>query len=145
MTKRDMAKVICFARHKPIYIVGDIPYDGREGAGRWHEVMSEQAYEWPYPYNLETVDGDHFGGYLGVDDEGRPTLFGDDSNYLSDAHEWAMNAALHAAKQARFEHGERPEDMWGFNEAQEAVRHARLTHEQKEAVYKRQTAGEHIN
>jgi RNA polymerase sporulation-specific sigma factor len=32
-----------------------------------------------------------------------------------------------------------------LGEKKEAVRHARLTHEQKEAVYKRQTAGEHIN
>jgi hypothetical protein len=143
MSERDYRKVKEFAKHEQIYIVGDIPYcgDGRQ----WYEYMSERAYEWPYPYNLETVDGDPFGGYLGVDNEGRPTLFGDDSNYLRDAHEWAMNAAIDAAKQARFEHGERPEDAWGFSEAQRAVRHARLTPKQQEAVYKREIAGEYIN
>ena len=126
MSEHDMEKVRGFAEHRPIYIVGSIPYDGQHDGKHWFALMEEACYKWPYPYNFETVDGDHFGAFLGVDAFGRPRLFGDDGTYLADAHEWANSAALCAAKQARFEHRERPEDAMGFTAAIEAVRTARV-------------------
>ena len=107
MSERDMKKVRGFAEHRPIYIVGSIPYDGQHDGKHWFALMEEACYKWPYPYNFETVDGD-------------------DGTYLADAHEWANSAALCAAKQARFEHRERPEDAMGFTAAIEAVRTARV-------------------
>lgn len=125
MTQRDMEKVRGFSRHKPIYIVGNIPYDGQRG-NQWFTLMEKASYEWPYPYNFEFIDGDNFGAFLGVDAHGAPRLFGDDGSYLCDSHERANNAALCAAKQARFEHRERPEESMGFSPAQEAVHMARV-------------------
>lgn len=121
MTEDDMAKVRRFAESYPVYIVGDIPKIEGQGS-QWFEAMEDACYEWPYPYNFETVDGDLFGAFLGINGvTGKAELFGDDSNYLIEAHPWVMNAAFTAGKQARFEHGERPEDALGFSTAQEVV------------------------
>lgn len=124
MTNEDMHKVQEFSKHKPIYIVTGIPvYKGRPNAKpHWFEEMEAKCYEWPYPYNFETVDGDHFGAFLGINLHGKPELFGDDSNYLSDAHEWVMNAAFMAASTARFEHGDKPEKAHGYDVARECVK-----------------------
>ena len=74
--------------------------------------MQDEAYNdhhgWPNYYNFETVDGDYFGAYPGVDKRGGFTLFGDDSSYLCDMNRAATERAYRLARQARFEHGETP-------------------------------------
>jgi hypothetical protein len=93
-----------------VLVVGNIP--NGENMGELLDSMQSEAYHdhgnWPNLYNFETVDGDYFGAYPGVDKHGAFTLFGDDSSYL-----WSMNAAAterayRAARQARFEYGETP-------------------------------------
>ena len=124
MTDEDMHKVREFSKHKPIYIVTDIPtYKGPSGTkSYWFEGMEERCYEYPYPYNFETIDGDCFGAFLGINFHGNPELFGDDLSYLLDAHEWVMNAAFSAASTARFEHGESPEQALGWDVARDTVK-----------------------
>lgn len=62
-----------------------------------------------YPFNYETIDGDHFAAYPAVC--GRKFyLWGDDSNYIGESPE-NIEKMFHAyltARQARFEHGETP-------------------------------------
>ena len=96
--------------HGAVLLVGSIP-NGED----MHEIidsMQEEAYHdrrsWPNYYNFETVDGDYFAAYPGVDHHGVFTLFGDDSTYISDMDEITTEHAYRRARQARFEFGETP-------------------------------------
>lgn len=107
MTDADREKILRFSKYKPIYVVGDIP------KGETFDVitdrMQEEAYKSsPAKYNFETVDGDYFGAYPCVTKSGEFELLGDDHNYLCDADREKTARAYTAARQARFEHGERP-------------------------------------
>ncbi len=62
----------------------------------------------PYPFNFETIDGDHFVAHPGINKNGQFELFGDDNNYTYDRDDAATLRAYTLARQARFEHGERP-------------------------------------
>lgn len=62
----------------------------------------------PYPFNFETIDGDYFVAHPGINKNGRFELFGDDSNYTFDRDDAATLRAFKRARQARFEHGEKP-------------------------------------
>ena len=71
--------------------------------------MQELAYSGNPPYyNFETIDGDYFAAYPGIDKHGIFTLFGDDSSYTWSMNEKATECAYRMARQARFEHGETP-------------------------------------
>ena len=59
-------------------------------------------------FNFETVDGDNFGAMPGVGLDGKFQLFGADSSYTSDMDPVATERSYRLARQARFEHGERP-------------------------------------
>ena len=60
-----------------------------------------------HPFNYETVDGDHFAAYPCVH-HGRFGLLGDDCHYIHWGDHLHTLYAYQAAKQARFEHGEKP-------------------------------------
>ena len=71
--------------------------------------IGDRAYSsgnecWPYEFNFETIDGDHFAAYPGINKHGRFELFGDDSSYLCDMDGTATEKAYRMARQARFEH-----------------------------------------
>ena len=93
-----------------VLVVGNIP--NGDSMGELIESMEARSYDdhpgWPNYYNFETVDGDYFGAFPGVDKKGRFTLFGDDSNYLFDMNVLRTERAYRTARQARFEHGETP-------------------------------------
>lgn len=93
-----------------VLVVGNIP-DG-ETIEQLIDYMQREAYNdhcgWPNFYNFETIDGDYFAAYPGVDKHGVFTLFGDDSSYLWSMNEAATERAYRLARQARFEHGETP-------------------------------------
>lgn len=93
-----------------VLVVGNIP-EG-EDINELLDYMHDEAYNdhgnWPNFYNFETVDGDYFGAYPGVDKRGTFTLFGDDSSYLWSMDTQATERAYRLARQARFEHGETP-------------------------------------
>ena len=125
----SLAKVATFSTERPIYLVTDVPEIFDEGA--WWRDMEDAAYK-PIahgvcPFNFETVDGDHFGAFLGVGLRGMPELFGDDSNYLGGADASATMLAYRAARKARFEYGEFPENIAEFNEARDRVKYLRTS------------------
>ena len=99
-----------------ILVVGNIPSGGDIDDILW--CIEGEAYsnngDWPNSYNFETIDGDHFAAYPGINKNGKFELFGDDSNYLCDMDRKATEKAYRIARQARFEHGERPRLKGGF-------------------------------
>ncbi len=93
----------------PVLVVGNIP----EGSDMAEIIlyMQEKAYgdlNAANPYNFETIDGDYFAAYPGVDKDGIFTLFGDDYSYLCDMDRVLTARAYNKARQARFEYGETP-------------------------------------
>ena len=93
-----------------VLIVGNIPNgeDMREILDNLQDAAYDDHHGWPNFYNFETVDGDYFGAYPGVDKHGKFNLFGDDSTYLWSMNSDATERAYRLARQARFEHGETP-------------------------------------
>ena len=89
-------------------VVGNIPEGETADEIDWY--VSDHAYHGPAPYlfNFETIDGDHFAAHPGINKEGKFELFGDDSSYLCDQDPIATERAYRLARQARFEHGEKP-------------------------------------
>ena len=123
MTETDAKKIRQFSSindferqeiSNPILVVAGIPYGNDI---RDIEVFCQDlGYDGfpginggPYPFNFETIDGDYFVAHPGINKNGRFELFGDDSNYTYDRDDVATLRAFKLARQARFEHGERPE------------------------------------
>lgn len=96
----------------PVLIVGNIPErTDRYGCGgtsssRFGSYEQMNGID-IYPFNYETIDGDHFAAYPTAW-QGHFYLMGDDSNYVNGEGEELMDTALDMARQARFEHGEKP-------------------------------------
>ena len=94
----------------PILIVGDMPYGNT--IDDVIECIFERAYDdhekWPNFYNFETIDGDYFAAYPGINRRGQFEIFGDAVHYLGRMNRRATEQAYRTARQARFEHGERP-------------------------------------
>lgn len=103
----DWGKEEWYEIHNPILIVGDIPnpdtYSAQSSDLHNYEEMDGIKI---YPWNYETIDGDYFAAYPAVKN-GRFYLDGDDSNYQT-MDLSIVRAAFRAARQARFEHGEKP-------------------------------------
>lgn len=102
--------------HHPIYILGDIPV-GSNGYEiiEWLQnkcYLPPEGYddnaEYAYPFNFETIDMDNFGAFPAVDDKGHLVLEGDDSTYWKWIFTERTIKAYNDARQARFEHGEKP-------------------------------------
>lgn len=96
----------------PVLIVGNIPEQTDRYGCKGTSSLRFGSYERMngidiYPFNYETIDGDHFAAYPTARN-GRFYLMGDDSNYVDAEGERLMDIALDKARQARFEHGERP-------------------------------------
>ncbi|WP_026499306.1 hypothetical protein [Butyrivibrio sp. WCD2001] len=93
-----------------VLVVGNIP-DG-ESMDDIIDSLQRVAYNdcgnYPNYFNFETIDGDYFAAYPGVDKRGTFTLFGDDLSYLWSLDEAKTEHAYRIARQARFEHGETP-------------------------------------
>lgn len=108
MTELDALKINRFAEQGgKVLVVGKIP-EG-DNAADISEDISRRAYSngnegWPYEFNFETIDGDHFAAHPGINKDGRFELFGDDSSYLCDQDDAATERAYRLARQARFEH-----------------------------------------
>ena len=91
-----------------ILVVGNIP-DGVT-ANEIASYISGHAYASAAVslFNFEAVDGDCFAAHPGINRFGRFELFGDDGSYLCGQDDAATADAYRRARQARFEHGERP-------------------------------------
>ena len=120
MTEADRHKIEQFSRHKPIYVVGDIPYTNTIKAC-WNQGIHDASLKskTDHFFSFKYVDGRDIPAYIGIYNNGKAGLF--DVNTAAYAHEWVMNAAFMAAKSAHFEHGERPEDALGYSAAQECI------------------------
>lgn len=120
MTETDAQKINCFVNmgfpdtdtfgksETATLVVGTIP-DGDDIDDIIRDI-GDRAYSsdnitWPYEFNFETIDGDHFAAYPGINKNGYFELFGDDYSYLCDMDEVATEKAYRLARQARFEHG----------------------------------------
>lgn len=90
-----------------ILVVGNIP--SGEDIDEILGCIGSEAYDdngnWPNKYNFETIDGDYFAAYPGINHQGKFEMFGDDSNYLCEMNRNATEKAYRIARQARFEHG----------------------------------------
>ena len=119
MTPADAEKILRFAERggregkygkykNATLVVGNIPEGETADEIDWY--VSDHAYHGPAPYlfNFETIDGDHFAAHPGINKNGKFELFGDDSSYLCDQDPIATERAYRLARQARFEHGEKP-------------------------------------
>ncbi len=122
MTEVDAEKILQFSGIKdlesqeilnPILVVAGVP-DG-DCIADIEEFCQDLGYDGfpdfeggPYPFNFETIDGDYFVVHPGINKNGQFELFGDDSNYTYDRDDEATLRAFKLARQARFEHGERP-------------------------------------
>jgi len=99
-----------------ILVVGNVPTGADIDDILW--CIESEAYndngDWPNKYNFNTIDGDYFAAYPGINHKGKFELFGDDSNYLCDMDSRATEKAYRTARQARFEHGERPHAKGGY-------------------------------
>lgn len=102
--------------HTAILVVGNIPSGADIDEILWY--IEGEAYcangNRPNNYNFETIDGDYFAAYPGINHEGKFELFGDDNNYLCEMDRIATEKAYRIARQARFEHGERPRLKGGY-------------------------------
>lgn len=125
MNDSDAEKILRFCKLHSILIVNSVPFMNMHGYfmneiineisyaayNSWEDedtIFNAQHVRWPSPFNFETIDQDYFGAIPGVDVNGAFCLFGDDCNYLMDMDKEATEKAYKAAKQARFEHGEKP-------------------------------------
>ncbi len=120
MTDEDARKIIRFSdlgyddenrggvSKTAVLVVGNIPEGESMQDIMWHMQDVAYAGKSPYYYNFETIDGDYFAAYPGVDKHGTFTLFGDDCSYTWSMNEKATERAYRVARQARFEHGETP-------------------------------------
>lgn len=61
-----------------------------------------------YAFNYELIDGDWFEAYPAADEDGNFYLWGADSNYINMEDMDRVVRAYDMARQARFEHGEKP-------------------------------------
>lgn len=121
MTKEDATKIYNFSGFNkvergvitPILLVASIPegegiYQIEEFCRKWGYNGFPEVKGGPYPFNFETIDGDYFVAHPGINEAGRFELFGDDGSYLEDRDDKATLRAFHIARQARFEHGDKP-------------------------------------
>lgn len=110
MNDADAEKINRFhQRGGKILVVGSIP-DGTnvdELIDSMNDASGNCKPWWPEFYNFENVDSDNFGAYPGVDEKGTFNLFGNDYSYISQMDEEATEKAYRAARQARFEFGEK--------------------------------------
>lgn len=118
MTKEDAGKIYEFVHSvnesdeinvfpNPVLIVSNIPQKGNS-----HDSYALHAYEGMnetgvIPFNYETIDGDYFAAYPAAF-KGKFYLWGDDSNYIDYDIVPDVERAYAIARQARFEHGEKP-------------------------------------
>lgn len=99
----------CEVSETAVLVVGNIP-EGRNMAEILDNIQ-KKAYgdqDGACLYNFETIDGDYYAAYPGIDKDGVFNLFGDDSNYLEEMDRDFTALAYNEARQARFEFGETP-------------------------------------
>ena len=137
MREEDALKIKTFAHfdhydfehvsndHISLLVVGDIPRidDDWDVIDKLHYSCYWDMGFGVYPFNYETIEGDHFGAFPAATPDGRFYLMGDDLHYINseDVHRTAN--AFRAARRARFEHGEKPREVYGEFIRQQWLKH----------------------
>lgn len=116
---KDAKKIATFSKSYPIWVVGELPDPDdyinaceRQRREYCNKVCNKE-YDFPHkcvfcPYDHGTIDGDScFEFSLGYDYD-TLSFHGADSNYGYGTHYLEIESALRKARQARFEHGEKP-------------------------------------
>lgn len=116
LTLQDAKKIYKFANfplsedivppENSIYVVTGFPEKDGWACQSYMSDASETFSDWNFavPYNLCTVDGDWFTGWIGIDDAGKLSIFG--NGYTKHEDYKKTEQAFDLARQARFEHGE---------------------------------------
>lgn len=103
VTMKECGRII--ANGIPILVVSEIPNVKTANDCSDSDIFA--AYEGLF-FNYQTIDGDNFGAYPSFDEKGHFFLMGDDCNYCWCADYNKLIYAYQKARQARFEHGEKP-------------------------------------
>lgn len=82
MDEESATKIKVFSKEKPILVVGELPIsdDIYNLCDEMRDVPTTCGISC---YNFETIDGDYFAAYPGIDLDGDFELFGDDGSYIS--------------------------------------------------------------
>lgn len=110
MDEASAKKIKAFSYEQALLIVGNIPtiqYADDISDSRVMDCYDDMGFEL-YPFNYYTVDGDYFGAYPCVW-KGKFGLLGDEGSYCYWGDHIHTAYAYIAARQARFEHGEKPQ------------------------------------
>lgn len=109
MTESDKDKIMAFrSQCQSILIVHKIPSSGCATDSSDCEAYNSMNGFRIYPFNYMLIDGDYFAAYPAATKDGKFYLFGDDSNYINRKDAERVEEAYDKARQARFEHGEKP-------------------------------------
>lgn len=126
MNATDAEKIIRFSNtdndegvdvENPILVVTNIPH-GETFSYDLVNCMRNLAYsddeafefvingqiEWLYPFNFQLIDGDYFGAFPCVNEQGKFMIMDDNWRCVGDVDEKATANAYRLARQARFEH-----------------------------------------
>ena len=110
MDEASAKKIKAFSYEQALLIVGNIPtiqYADDISDSRVLDCYDDMGFEL-YPFNYYTIDGDYFGAYPCVW-KGKFGLLGDEGSYCYWGDHIHTAYAYIAARQARFEHGEKPQ------------------------------------
>ena len=111
MTQSDAERIMEFSGGRrienPTLVVSRIPDEGCSSDNYSVGAYVGMDGTGVCPFNYATVDGDDFAAYPAAH-RGRFYLWGDDSNYVNRCDVPAVEQAYRTARQARFEHGEKP-------------------------------------
>lgn len=109
MTESDKDKIKAFhSQGECVLIVHKIPNSGCATDGDDCESYASMNGFRIYPFNYMLIDDDYFAAYPAATKDGKFYLFGDDSNYINRKDVDRVEKAYDKARQARFEHGEKP-------------------------------------
>lgn len=115
----DAEKIARFSKIHPIWVVGNIPDPDRyvDSCNEQREEFCRKVCKGEYdfihhcvfcPYDHGTIDGDDCFEFSLAYDYGTLSFHGADSNYDFGRKDPKIVAAFRKARQARFEHGEKP-------------------------------------
>lgn len=105
MTQEDAIKIKSFSNERPLLVVGEIPI-GENVYSLCESMQSNKTQFDVTPFNFETIDGDWFAAYPGIDLDGEFEIFGDDSSYIDAMDKKLTVNAYRKARCARFEGGD---------------------------------------
>ena len=109
MTELDAVKIREFSKEAPIIVVGNIP-DGNDFMDIWFCATCQyDSFDDAEYFNFNTIYGDWYPALPGILPNGHFCILGGDY----DADYKATEKAYKIARQARFEHGERPKFIRG--------------------------------